>query len=200
MKLSKGFKVNGSENIKESYAIEGNNIYVNVDAGRYDKVMKELCLLLPTPVFFILEVPCSETEEQELRKSSYDPFHKNIYYIDGLDHRSTKLIFDKMSDILVNDGISQFGFSSHEDQKEVMKEKYNVIRIYADDKTEFVKKLNQLKIPEVEHILCASDLVNANNPGYCEKITVGDNKDIFDLVEFLKQIDMYKDHVEEINN
>ena len=198
MKLCRGFKVNGSENIKESYAIEGDNIFVNVDADRYDKVMKELCLLLPVPVFFILEVPCTELEELKLRKTSNDPFHKDIYYIDGLDHKSTKLIFDKMSDILVNDGLSQFGFSSHEVQMEVMKEKYNVIRIYSKDKTPFIDKLNKLKIHQVEHIICASDLANDNNPGYCEKVTVGDNKDIYDLVEFLKQIDLYKDHTEEV--
>ena len=196
MKLCKGYKVKGSENIKESFAIEGNNIFVNVDADRYEKVMRELCLLLPTPIFFILEAPCSELEEKELRKSDYDPMHKNIYYIDGLDHRSTKLMFDKMSDILVNDGISVFGFSSHVDKKEVMKQEYNVIRIYAEDNKAFIKKLNELKIPQVDKIVLASDLISKENPGYCEKVTIGDNKDIFVLVEFLKQIDLYKDHTE----
>lgn len=60
MKLSKGYQINNTNQIKECFAIEGDNIYINVDADNYLEVMKSLSLLIPEPCFFILEVPCSK--------------------------------------------------------------------------------------------------------------------------------------------
>ena len=55
MKLCNGYKVKGAELIKESYSIEGDTIFVNLDASHYLDVMHDLCMQLPEPVFFILE-------------------------------------------------------------------------------------------------------------------------------------------------
>ena len=87
-------------------------------------------LITSNSCFLHIRSPCSELEEKKVRKNDYDPMLKDIYYIDGLDHRSTMLIFVKMPDLLVNDGISVFSLSSHVDKKEVMKQEC-MLFVYA---------------------------------------------------------------------
>ena len=171
MKLNAGYKVNGTGLIKESYAIEGETIFIHLEAKHYKDVMLKLCLQLPEPVFFILEIPCDELKEKELRKSNYDPFHKEICYIDGLSHEAIETFFESFGDILVNDGLSTFGFSSHNDQIEVMKDEYNCLRVYASKKEPFINVLTNNKIPLVDNIVLVSDVLSHENPGYCERYT-----------------------------
>ena len=197
MKLSKGYKAKGSELIKESYSIDGATIFVNLDSNHYLDLMRKLCLQLPEPVFFILEVPCDELKEQELRKTNYDPFHKEVCYIDGLSHEVINVFFETFGDMLVNDGLSLFGFSSHEVQTEVMKDKYNCVRIYTEDKQPFIQVLKESNIPFVEHIVLVSDILSHDNPGLCERYIDNDGRTIFDLAKFLKEeCNLYVDHID----
>ena len=198
MKLCNGYKVKGAELIKESYSIEGDTIFVNLDASHYLDVMHDLCMQLPEPVFFILELPCDELKEQELRKTNQDPFHKDVCYIDGLPRDTINVFFEAFGDVLVNDGLSTFGFSSHELQVEVMKDKYNCLRIYAENKDQFVKVLKDAKIPLVEHIVLTSDILAQENPGICERYEDEHGRTVFDIRDFLEEkCDLYVDHVDE---
>lgn len=198
MKLNAGYKANGAELIKESYAIEGDMILINLDADHYKDVMLELCLKLPEPVFFVFEIPCNELKEKELRKSNSDSFHKEVCYIDGLYNDTIKTFFESFGDVLINDGLSSFGFSSHNYEIEIMKDGYNCLRVYAKNKNNFINILNENNIPIVENIVLVSDILSSNNPGYCERFTDEDGKTIFDLADFLtKNCGMYIDHIEE---
>ena len=40
MKLSKGYQINNASQIKERFAIEGDNILINDDADNYLEIMK----------------------------------------------------------------------------------------------------------------------------------------------------------------
>lgn len=198
MKLSAGYKVKGSELIKESYSIEGETIFINLDAKHYKDVMHKFCLQLPEPVFFILEIPCDELKENELRKNNSDPFHKEVCYIDGLSHEAIDTFFAAFSEVLVNDGLSLFGFSSHNSQVEVMKDKYNCLRVYSENKERFIKVLEESNVPFVDHIVLASDIVTQENPAVCNRYEDADYRTVFDVAQFLKEkCDMYVDHIEE---
>ncbi len=198
MKLLQCYKAKGAELIKECYAIEGDNIFINADAENYQKIFKALALLIPEPCFFILEVPCDELKEQELRKTNYDPFHKDIYYLDGIGHQVVESFLTDLDDILINDGLSTFGFSALEDQIEIMKGKYNLITIYAKDKELFIKKLTELGIQNVERIITVGDILNENNPGYAEKYNGKNGRDVYSLLKMLKEVGLYLDHTEDI--
>lgn len=198
MKLLACYKAKGAELIKECFAIEGDNIFINVDADNYQKIFKALALLIPEPCFFILEVPCDELKEQELRKTNYDPFHKDVYYLDGIGHQVIESFLTDLDDILINDGLSLFGFSALEDQIEIMKGKYNLITIYAKDKEPFVKKLAELGLEKVERIITVGDILNENNPGYAERYNGKNGRNVNSLIKMLEEAGLYLDHTDDI--
>ncbi len=198
MKLLPCYKAKGVELIKECFAIEGDNIFINVDADNYQKIFKALALLIPEPCFFILEVPCDELKEQELRKTNYDPFHKDVYYLDGIGHQVIESFLTDLDDILINDGLSLFGFSAFEDQIEIMKGKYNLITIYAKDKEPFVKKLAELGLEKVERIITVGDILNENNPGYAERYNGKNGRNVNSLIKMLEEAGLYLDHTDDI--
>ena len=196
MKLSKGYQINNANQIKECFAIEDDNILINVDADNYLEIMKSMSLLIPEPCFFILEVPCSKEKETELNKSKEDALHNDVYYLDNIDHEFMLSILNDLGDILIDDGISSFGFSSLKDQIEIMKCKYDLISIYTKIRDPFIQKLKELGIEEVDNILTAGNLINEDNPGICKRYVSPKGKDIFDIVKTLSKVGMYLDHVE----
>lgn len=198
MKLLPCYRVKGAELINECFAVEGDNIFVNVDADNFLTLFKALSLLIPEPCFFILEVPCDELKEAKLRNTNYDPFHKDVYYLDGIGHSIVESFLKDLDDILINDGLSTFGFSALEDQIEVMKGKYNLVTIYAKDKTPFIKKLNELGIKQVEKIITVGDIINEANPGYAEKYNGKNGRDVYSLIKMLEEVGLYLDHIDEI--
>ena len=197
VKLSSCYKVKGAELIKECFAIEGDSIFINADADNYQKIFKALALLIPEPCFFILEVPCDELKEQELRKTNYDPFHKDIYYLDGIGHQVVESFLTDLDDILINDGLSTFGFSALEDQIEIMKGKYNLITVYAKNKDPFIEKLNELGVEQVKKIITVSDILSESNPGYSEKFEGKNGRNIYSLLKMLKEVGLYLDHTDD---
>ena len=196
MKLSKGYQINNTSQIKECFAIEGDNILINVGADNYLEIMKSMSLLIPEPCFFILEVPCSKEKEAELNKGKEDTLHNDVYYLDNIDHEFMLSILNDLGDILINDGISSFGFSSLKDQVEIMKCKYNLISIYSKIRDPFIQKLKELGIEEVDNIITAGDLISKNNPGICKRYVSPKGKNVFDIVKTLSKVGMYLDHVE----
>lgn len=196
MKLSKGYQINNTNQIKECFVIEGDNILINVDADNYLEIMKSMSLLIPEPCFFILEVPCSKEKETELNKDKEDTLHNDVYYLDNINHEFMLSILNDLGDILISDGISSFGFSSLKDQIEIMKCKYNLISIYSKTMDPFIQKLKELGIEEVDNIITAGDLINKDNPVICKRYVSPKGKDIFDIVKTLSKVGMYLDHVE----
>ena len=196
MKLSKGYQINNASQIKECFAIEGDNILINVDADNYLEIMKSLSLLIPEPCFFILEVPCSKEKEAELNKGKEDTLHNDVYYLDNIDHEFMLSILNDLGDILINDGISSFGFSSLKDKIEIMKCKYNLISIYSKIRDPFIQKLKELGIEEVDNIITAGGLINEGNPGICKRYANPKGKGVFDIVKALSKLGMYLDYVE----
>ena len=143
-------------------------------------------------------IPCDETKEQKLRKTNQVPFHKDVCYIDGLPRDAINDFFEMFGDVLVNDGLSTFGFSSHEVQVEVMKDKYNCLRIYAENKEPFVRVLEEESVPFVECIVLTSDILAQENPGICERYEDEHGRTVFDIATFLKEkCGLYVDHVDE---
>ena len=195
MKLSKGYQIKTASQIKECFAIEGDNILINVDADNCLEIMKSMSLLIFEPCFFILEVPCSKEKEAELNKGKEDTLHNDVYYLDNIDHEFMLSILNDLGDILINDGISSFGFSSLKGQIEIMKCKYNLISIYSKIRDPFIQKLKELGIEEVDNIVTAGDLISNSNPGICKRYVSPKGKDIFDIVKSLSKVGMYLDHM-----
>ncbi len=134
----KGITVPFPDRLAEGYEVNarksgGYHLLVNIDGTRLEHVFRDLVELVPDPGFLILETPCNEVKELELRTTDSDPFHRDIYYIDGLERYQFLEIFNEYSDLLVHDGFVHFGFGSHntEQKDEVFVEGYKIVSIFG---------------------------------------------------------------------
>lgn len=93
--------------------------------------------------------------------------------------------------MFINDGLSHFGVLS-QSGREIGKYKYNVIKAYTrDDLLPLINVFNSLDIPETDNLITAWDYFSQDNPGESERYEK-DGKSIYDVVEILKEVRMYK--------
>ena len=61
------------------------------------------------------------------------PLHKNVYYIDGLTAEHSLVLLERYGELLINDGLCQFGFGLHNNTAELMSNKYNLLSLWTSD-------------------------------------------------------------------
>jgi len=186
-----GIVVPFTDQLSEGYQVVervsgGYSLLVNIDASRIGDVFRELVQIVPDPGFLILESPCNEVRELELRKSKSDPFHRDVYYLDGLDRNQFLDIFQDYSDLLTNDGFINFGFGSHDTQhkNEVFVGAYKITTIFTDDPTDYEDVLRKFEIPKYEKLTTAWDTFTQENPGTKRRWS-RDSFDIYEMIEIL---------------
>ena len=159
---------------------------VNVDASRLAHIFRELAGLVPDPGFLVLETPCNEVREMELRKTDDDPNHRDVYYLDGLEQSRFQTLFTNYSDLLIHDGFVQFGYGSHDTSRtnEVFVGDFKVLWIFAIDPEPYEEKIRGWRIPRVEKLLTARDTFTQEHPGYKNRWSRG-NFDIYEMLETL---------------
>ena len=192
MKLNKCYEFNDSDQIKESYKVNGNNIIINADSDKYFDVMSSLVDILPSPLVMIIEVPFTKQQEEKFKDGS---LHKDVYYMTGLNNDTAKFFMKSFKDILVEDGISNFGFASVKERMEVMKHKYNTLVVIADERNKFKKVLEDVyHIPYDEKMKTVHNLIDKDHPAKSKMAVDPQGKGIYDLVNFLKDHGLYLDH------
>ncbi len=179
-----GITIPFPERLAEGYEIRPRTN--RVDAFRLADVFRDLVQLVPEPGFLVLEKLCNEVIEMELRKTDEDPFHRDVYFLDGLDRSRFLGIFTEYADLLVHDGFVHFGFGSHDTSQfsEVFVGDFKVISIFVDEPSSFENKLAEWGIPRFEKLLTARDTFTEDNPGYKNRWSRGDF-DIYAMMEIL---------------
>ena len=190
LKMTEGFKVPKADTLSEQYEILENRIIANVNADKIETVIRDFINMHDDPMFFFLELPTNQRDEEKLRKNDTDPRHIDVYYIDGMDKKSALLLFSKYSRLLVNDGMSKFGFGVHGQATEIMRDKYNIIMLWSENTEKYTDIFNSHNIPRCENLVTAWNTFSYEFPGECNKITVN-GKDVYDLPDELKSIGMY---------
>jgi hypothetical protein len=168
----KGISVPFPEQLTEGYDLVsresgGYHLRANIDGPQLQEVVRDLIELVPDPGFLILESPCNEVKELELRKSETDPFHRDVYYLDGLERWQVLQIFDNYAELLVHDGYIHFGFGSHsrERQDEIFVGSYKIISIFATDPSPYEKALHSHGILRQPRLITAWDTFSVESPG-----------------------------------
>lgn len=101
------------------------------------KAILEDIVMHDEPLFFILELPVSSDREKPVAPGIVEELHKDVYYIDGCTREEALVLMERYGELLINDGISKFGFGCHESQDEIMLDKYNVVTIYSQQLSEY---------------------------------------------------------------
>ncbi|MDE6745351.1 MAG: hypothetical protein K2J72_01795 [Oscillospiraceae bacterium] len=190
LKMTEGCTVPKADMLSEQYEILENKIIANVNADKIEAVIRDYILMHDKPMFFFLEFPTNQRDEEKLRKNDTDPRHIDVYYIDGLNTEQALDIFSKYRYLLINDGMSRFGFGVHGQATEIMRDKYNMISLLADNVEKYTDIFNSHNIPRCENLVTAWNTFSYEFPGECNRMTV-DGKTVYDLPEELKDFGIY---------
>ena len=183
--------------LKEEYGIDGNWIYANISAEKIRKVIEKFIEVEAGNGFCLfIEIPANIEGENivSINDEGYyeiENRHMDVFYLDNISGDYVLRLLDRFSDILVNDGLSHFGVLS-QSGREIGKYKYNVIKAYTrDDMLPLLKVFNSFELPETDELVTAWDYFDQDSPGEIS-VYEKDGKTIYDLVDLLKTVGMYK--------
>lgn len=117
-------------------------------------------------------------------------FYKDIYYIDGCYRKECLMLMDRYGELLINDGISKFGFGRHKSQDEIMLGKYNMVLIYSRELSGYKNFYKEHKIEKVYRLMTTWDTFTKEIPGQSERF-VCDGKTVYDLPDELQEWGIY---------
>lgn len=188
-KLADGVKVTDLSGIEEGYSLRQTNegyavITVNISADRLEEIYLGLVDLVSTPGYAIVEIPTSRDEETRLRQRPEDPFHKDVFYRDGLSTEMVRGIFKAQAHFFVHDGVVTFGFGSHHKQDEVFVGRYKLVSIFAAEPEKYTQYLKAGGYMRFEPLKTVFDTFTPETPGSTEIIRVN-GETIYEMMQAL---------------
>ena len=191
LNLVKGHRVTLVENLFESFTkLTEHHLMANVHAEKILEIFQHFIVIHDEPLFFILELPVSIDREKVIAKNIIKESHKDVYYIDGCSREECLALLIRYGDLLVNDGLSKFGFGGHKSHDEIMLDSYNVVTIYSKELSKFNDFFEPHNIQFVEELVTAWKTFSKTSPGISE-IYESNGKTVYDLPEELAEWGIY---------
>ena len=191
LNLVKGHQVSLVENLFESFTkLTEHHLMANVHAEKILEIFQHFIVIHDEPLFFILELPVSIDREKVIAKNIIKESHKDVYYIDGCSREECLALLIRYGDLLVNDGLSKFGFGGHKSHDEIMLDSYNVVTIYSKELSKFNDFFEPHNIQFVEELVTAWETFSETSPGISE-IYESNGKTVYDLPEELAEWGIY---------
>ena len=191
LNLVKGHQVSLVENLFEAFTkLTEHHLMANVHSEKILEVFQHFIAIHDEPLFFILELPVSIDREKVIAKNIINELHKDVYYIDNCSREECLVLLIRYGDLLVNDGLSKFGFGGHKSHDEIMLDSYNVVTIYSKELSKFNDFFEPHNIQFVEELVTASETFSETSPGISE-IYESNGKTVYDLPEELAEWGIY---------
>ena len=191
LNLVKGHRVTLVENLFESFTkLTEHHLMANVHSEKILEVFQHFIAIHDEPLFFILELPVSIDREKVIAKNIIKESHKDVYYIDGCSREECLVLLIRYGDLLINDGLSKFGFGGHKSHDEIMLDSYNVVTIYSKELSKFNDFFEPHNIQFVEELVTAWKTFSKTSPGISE-IYECNGKTVYDLPEELAEWRIY---------
>ena len=191
LNLVKGHRVSLVENLFESFTkLTEHYLMANVHAEKILEAFQHFIAIHDEPLFFILELPVSIDREKVIAKNIINELHKDVYYIDNCSREECLVLLIRYGDLLVNDGLSKFGFGGHKSHDEIMLDSYNVVTIYSKELSKFNDFFEPHNIQFVEELVTTSETFSETSPGISE-IYESNGKTVYDLPEELAEWGIY---------
>ncbi|MBO5447864.1 MAG: hypothetical protein J5994_00925 [Ruminococcus sp.] len=188
-RLCQGVDAENLQGIRSAYCLCDNRISAVLSAELLLPAAEKAVKLLKAPLFFFLELPCTEQEEKKLRKSNSDPLHYNVYYLDGCTADVAAAILKRYGELLVSDGISRFGFGSHETGEEIYFLYYQEVCVYGDP-SRYEGIFKDLGASRENKLVTLWDNFSQETPGSRICVEV-DGETVYDIRENLEPEGMY---------
>ncbi len=192
--LPDGIDIPDVSGLKNAYSVTGEgSLSALLSAEKLMDFITAFTELIPEPVFFFLELPCSTEEEKELRKSESDPFHYKLYYLDNCTRPVIRALIKDYGSMLINDGICRFGFGGNQSGDEIYVQSYKVMSLYCaeDGRTKKTESLlGEFGAEKVEELVTPWEIISKDNPGTCVRAEE-DGISPYDLPEMFRKAGMY---------
>ncbi len=186
-KVIEGLNIADISRVTSSFTkISDSEIHCIVSAEMINSILKRTVKLVKKPYFFI-EVPCTDAQEAELKEESGS--HMQLYNLE-VTQEVANAILKRYGDLLINDGVTNFGFGSLETETEIYAMPFQTIMLYnKKDTSGFEKILKQDNITELKpnEFITIDSLLSKNNPA--DRVMVELNGEtVFDVIENLKEV------------
>lgn len=191
LKMIKGCSVPHTEMLQEQYQAYENSLTANVGADKIEDVIKHfLSMHSDEPVFFILELPTNINDEPKDENGIVKEFHKDVYYIDGISVTQALYILEKHGELLINDGISSFGFGCHQSGDEIMLAAYNIAMIYSGEIKKYDSFFETHGITQTDNLITAWDTFSDDTSGSCNLYVIN-GKNVYSILDDYKDWEIY---------
>lgn len=190
LKMVKGCKIEDPSILYEGYKQIESGFLANVNADKISLLLENFILLHNKHCFIIIEVPTNAKEEAVLRSDGSQHLHKDVYYLDGLTPERAVEFLQVFGEWFIHDGMSNFGIGIHSGDNEIVLDKYNIVTIYTKSFPKYDHFFETLGIDEVSDLKTAWDYFTYDTPGD-SFLFEHRGKNIYDLVEHLKQYGLY---------
>ena len=186
-KVIEGLNIANISRVTSSFTkVSDSEIHCIVSAEMINSILKRTVKLVKKPYFFI-EVPCTDAQEAELKEESGS--HMQLYNLE-VTQEVANAILKRYGDLLINDGVTNFGFGSLETETEIYAMPFQTIMLYnKNDTSGFEKILKQDNITELKpnEFITIDSLLSKNNPA--DRVMVELNGEtVFDVIENLKEV------------
>jgi hypothetical protein len=147
-----GVKIPFPERIEEKYTLSENWIKFNISFEKLEPFVEDFLISLYEPLFLIIHLPLNAKEEETLRRKA-DSFHSEVLYLDGQTKKQIGGILDQFGELLLNDGMSQFGIASHKTGDELFIQKYKITNIYSKEIKQYIYLMDKYGISKTYNLL-----------------------------------------------
>lgn len=193
LKMFKGCEVPFAEKINNEYEVLGDNMLnANVDADKIEGILMDFVELhADEPIFFILELPPENRSSIQVSDGQNIIGEDNeTYYIDDLTPAKAKELMAEFGDLLINDGISRFGFGGNFSNDQLIVDKYNVLNLFAQEVEPVQTIFEKYGLKKVDNLVTAWDTFSEEAPGICTRYEKN-NIDVFAIPEMLLSWGIY---------
>ncbi len=190
LNVIKGCRIKDPAVLFEGYERMETGFVANVNADKIQTLLESFVLLHNEFCFIILEVPTNAKEETAFASDATRSLHKDVYYLDGLTAERAVEFLHVFGEWFIHDGLSSFGIGIHSGANEIVLGKYNVVTVYTKTPQQYIGFFEAQGIREVKDIKTAWDFFTDDTPGE-SFLYEHEGKNIYDLVEHLKQYGLY---------
>ena len=190
LNMIKGCRISDQSLLYEGYEQTDSGFVANVDADKIQMLFERFIRLHNEPCFVILEIPTNAREKSGFFFGGTSPHYKDVYYLDNLTPERAVEFLDVFGEWMIHDGLSCFGIGIHSGANEMLLGQYNVVSVYTKNKGKYAGFFDTLGIPQVIDLKTAWDYFTMSTPGDSFLYT-HNGKNIYDLVEHLKQYGLY---------
>lgn len=193
LKMFKGCEIAHPESLNNEYEVLGDNMLnANADADKIKGILLDFIELhADEPIYFFLELPPEYLSEVQVSEGQNIIGEDNeTYYIDDLTPERAEALLDKIGNLLINDGVSRFGFGGNFSNDHLVVDKYNVLNLFAQEVAPVQEIFAKHGLKEVENLLTAWDTFSAEEPGLCTRYREND-LDVFSIPELFADWGIY---------